>query len=64
MLILKQAESVPENSLPVLQFKTSSIFYSKCWQVAVRLLGGFVLSLLPETERDKGSQIQSTQIPE
>lgn len=37
-------ESVPENSLPVLQFKTSSIFYSECWQVAIRLFGGFVLS--------------------
>lgn len=44
MCILKQLELVPENSLPVLQFKTISIFYSECWQVAIRLVGGFVLS--------------------
>lgn len=59
MCILKESESVPENSLPVLQFKTSSIFCSECWQVTIRLLGGFVLSPSQSRKGAKGHKYKA-----
>lgn len=59
MCILKQSESVPENFLPVLQFKTSTIFYSECWRVTIRLLGGFVLSTSQSRKEAKGHKYKA-----